>query len=288
MIGIDHYLTSERFLDERVEYYPRHTHGGNGRHTYADVEAVRASPEWWAGPRAIIQETWQRYGLPMAVTEAHLASPSDEQIRWLGEMWDGTEQARAEGADVRAVTVWSLLGAYDWNSLLTRWEGCYEPGVFEVRDGRDLRDAARPIRPRADRKSGVCPSRAFATWLVASAKPFPLSACSDVGASRRVPALLVFFALAGHRLVPSRDRLVRHADIDDCQSHLTDVRSVSQQLSRKKQVKAGKRENCLSRRARSRRGGGNESFNQVLYRLRLSLRFRSRHFLCRHRPSARA
>ncbi|HLL50319.1 MAG TPA: sugar nucleotide-binding protein, partial [Thermomicrobiales bacterium] len=37
------------------------------------------------------------------------------------------------GADVRAVTVWSLLGAYDWHTLVTREEGVYEPGVFDVR-----------------------------------------------------------------------------------------------------------------------------------------------------------
>jgi dTDP-4-dehydrorhamnose reductase len=40
------------------------------------------------------------------------------------------------GADVRAVTVWSLLGAYDWNSLLTKCEGYYEAGAFDVRGGQ--------------------------------------------------------------------------------------------------------------------------------------------------------
>jgi dTDP-4-dehydrorhamnose reductase len=33
------------------------------------------------------------------------------------------------------VTVWSLLGAYDWNSLLTRDVGHYEAGAFDVRGG---------------------------------------------------------------------------------------------------------------------------------------------------------
>jgi dTDP-4-dehydrorhamnose reductase len=41
IIGINHYLTSERFIDERVERYPDRAIGGNGRHRYADVEAVR-------------------------------------------------------------------------------------------------------------------------------------------------------------------------------------------------------------------------------------------------------
>jgi dTDP-4-dehydrorhamnose reductase len=38
--------------------------------------------------------------------------------------------------DVRAVTAWSLLGAYDWHNLLTRNEGQYEPGVFDLRAPR--------------------------------------------------------------------------------------------------------------------------------------------------------
>src|SRR3546814_2537963 len=41
MIGINHYLTSERFLDHRTELYPGHEIGGNGRDRYVDAEAVR-------------------------------------------------------------------------------------------------------------------------------------------------------------------------------------------------------------------------------------------------------
>jgi dTDP-4-dehydrorhamnose reductase len=58
LIGINHYVTSERWLDERLEHYPRHTHGGNHVHRYADVEAVRVLPDGVAGPRALLLETW--------------------------------------------------------------------------------------------------------------------------------------------------------------------------------------------------------------------------------------
>jgi dTDP-4-dehydrorhamnose reductase len=133
IIGINHYLTSERFLDERTGRYPASTHGGNGRHTYADVEAVRVRAEGITGARALIEETWERYRLPVAVTEAHLGCTREEQLRWLNEVWKASESARRAGADVRAVTAWSLLGAYDWNSLLTRSTGHYEPGVFDLR-----------------------------------------------------------------------------------------------------------------------------------------------------------
>jgi dTDP-4-dehydrorhamnose reductase len=133
IIGINHYLTSERFLDERTGRYPLCTHGGNGRHRYADVEAVRVRAEGTAGPRLLIAEAWERYGLPVAVTEAHLGCTREEQMRWLKEVWDAAQNAQRDGADVRAVAAWSLLGAFDWNSLLTRAAGHYEPGVFDLR-----------------------------------------------------------------------------------------------------------------------------------------------------------
>jgi dTDP-4-dehydrorhamnose reductase len=36
---------------------------------------------------------------------------------------------------VRAVTAWALLGSFDWDSLVTRAEGHYEPGVYDLRGG---------------------------------------------------------------------------------------------------------------------------------------------------------
>ena len=54
-------------------------------------------------------------------------------MRWLVEVWRAAREVRAEGADVRAVTVWSAFGAYDWDTLVTRPSGRYEPGAFDVR-----------------------------------------------------------------------------------------------------------------------------------------------------------
>lgn len=136
IIGINHYLTSERFLDERLRRYPVNTHGGNERQAYADVEAVRVCAEGVAGPKALMREAWERYQLPLAITEVHLGCTREEQLRWFKEVWDGARDLRGEGVDVRAVTAWSLLGAYDWNNLLTRDEGRYEPGVFDLRGPR--------------------------------------------------------------------------------------------------------------------------------------------------------
>ncbi|MFL6618897.1 MAG: family 1 glycosylhydrolase, partial [Povalibacter sp.] len=46
MIGINHYVTSDRMLHEDRGRFARHTHGGNGRHRYADIEAVRVLPDY--------------------------------------------------------------------------------------------------------------------------------------------------------------------------------------------------------------------------------------------------
>lgn len=150
VIGINHYLTSERFLDERMEHYPSCSHGGNGKHKYADVEAVRVCAEGLAGPRVLIREAWERYGLAIAITEVHLGCTREEQLRWLYEVWDAAQELRGDGVDVRALTAWSLLGAYDWNSLVTRSDGYYEPGVFDLRAPRPRPTAlARMLRDLA-------------------------------------------------------------------------------------------------------------------------------------------
>jgi dTDP-4-dehydrorhamnose reductase len=133
IIGLNYYLTSERLLDERLTLYPPSTHGGNGRHVYADVEAVRLRPEGLAGPHALLSEAWERYRLPLAVTEVHNGCTREEQLRWLHEVWDAAVKLKREGADLRAVTIWALLGAFDWNSLVTRNEGHYEPGAYDLR-----------------------------------------------------------------------------------------------------------------------------------------------------------
>lgn len=146
LIGINHYLTSDRFLDERLERYPPSTHGGNGHHQYADVEAVRVCAQATARPQTLLKEAWERYKTPLAVTEVHLGSTREEQLRWLQEVWEAANSVRSKGVDVRAITAWSLLGAYDWNSLVTRSDGHYEPGVFDLRSAASCK--ASPPHPR--------------------------------------------------------------------------------------------------------------------------------------------
>lgn len=133
IIGVNYYPTSERWLDHRVDRYPAQYVGAYRGLHHADIETPRslATPTPGLGP--LLMETWERYGLPVAVTEAHADASREDQMRWLLEIWEAAKQARENGADVRAVTVWALLGSYDWNCLVTECKGYYEPGPFDVR-----------------------------------------------------------------------------------------------------------------------------------------------------------
>jgi dTDP-4-dehydrorhamnose reductase len=133
IVGINHYVTSNRFLDERAERFPPHCRGGNGRDSYADLETVRVPDAPFVRVSDLLREAWERYRLPVAVTEAHIGCTRDEQLRWLQEVWSDALVARLQGADVRAVTAWALFGSFNWNSLVTEDTGHYEPGAFDVR-----------------------------------------------------------------------------------------------------------------------------------------------------------
>ena len=135
ILGVNHYVTSERFLDENIAAHPPEVWGGNGRHRYADVAAVRSDAVEIAGAKNLLLEIWRRYERTIAITEAHLGCTADEQLRWFMEIWDAAQQAREEGVEIKAVTSWALLGSFDWNSLLTREDNYYEAGAFDVFDG---------------------------------------------------------------------------------------------------------------------------------------------------------
>ena len=133
IIGLNYYPTSERWLDHRTDRYPQRYVGSYRGFLHADIETPRslATPTPGIGP--LLREAWERYGLPLAVTEAHIDASREDQMRWLLEIWDAARQAQDEGADIRAVTVWALVGSFDWNCLVTECRGYYEPGPFDVR-----------------------------------------------------------------------------------------------------------------------------------------------------------
>jgi dTDP-4-dehydrorhamnose reductase len=165
IIGINYYVTSDRFLDERVELYPEHLIGGNERDRYADVEAVRSVREGISGHSAVLSEAWNRYRIPLAITEAHIGCTREQQLRWLMEAWEGACAAKHAGCDVRAVTAWALFGSFGWDSLVTREPFTYECGAFDIRANEPRETAvARLIRELAKRSEGSHPAANANGW----------------------------------------------------------------------------------------------------------------------------
>ena len=215
LIGLNYYLTSDRWLDHRLDRFPAATHGGNGRIRYADIEAVRVRPNGIVGHEEHLINAWERYRLPTAITEVHVACTREEQMRWFVESWRAAQRARARGADVRAVTAWALFGSYDWDTLVTRDAGHYEPGAFDLRAPaprptamatviRTIAEGAEPAHPvlaapgwwrRSERLT-------YAPALARTAMPLPGPPLLIVGASGTLGR--AFMRIAELRGLPAR------------------------------------------------------------------------------------
>jgi dTDP-4-dehydrorhamnose reductase len=180
-------VNSDRILDARLERYPPQFHGGNGKHAYTDIEAVHVIAEGPTYPGLLLQETWERYGRTIALTEAHLGSTREEQLRWLKEIWDAAKSLRQEGVGIRAVTAWSLLGTYDWNCLVTRINGHYESGVFDLHSPQPRPTAiAKMLRDLSAGREPNHPLLNLPGWWRRPERLFypPVSCCRRFGSNR--------------------------------------------------------------------------------------------------------
>ena len=163
VIGINHYLTSDRFLDHRIARYPGHSHGSNGRERYADVEAVRVLDPPPQGIEGAIGEAWKRYRTPISLTEVHNGCSREEQLRWTRDAWLAVQRVRADKIEVRALTAWALFGSSGWDTLLTR-PGRYEPGAFDVRAPAPRRTAMADLLVALRTGAPLVPASAGRGW----------------------------------------------------------------------------------------------------------------------------
>jgi dTDP-4-dehydrorhamnose reductase len=147
ILGLNRYVTSDRFLDHRLDLYPVQLHGGGGGTAYVDVELIRVDGPASPGFFGAIREAWHRYHRPLALTEVQLAGDPRDQVAWWAEAWRDAVRAGAEGIPIVGVTAWAALGAWEWASVLRRRDGSYEAGCFDCRDGvartRPLAEAVR-------------------------------------------------------------------------------------------------------------------------------------------------
>ena len=109
------------------------------------------SRTWPARPalRARLREAWRRYGMPLAVTEVHHGCTRERAIALVrGMLAHRPASCAPKAMDLRAVTLWSLFGHYDWRSLLTRRDGVLRHRRFDVRGGHAPADRDRQGRPQ--------------------------------------------------------------------------------------------------------------------------------------------
>jgi dTDP-4-dehydrorhamnose reductase len=185
IIGVNYYITSERWLDHRTELYPERYVGTYRDYRHADIETPRALATPTPGIAPLLQEAWERYRLPLAVTEAHIDANREDQLRWLMEIWQAANEVARSGVDMRAVTVWALLGSYDWNCLVTECRGYYEPGPFDLRSAIPRPTAvARLMRDLATRRQPSHPVLSGQGWWRRPGRFFcqPIATSDAVGA----------------------------------------------------------------------------------------------------------
>jgi dTDP-4-dehydrorhamnose reductase len=229
VIGINHYLSSERLLDHRLDLHSDRdladcSVGNCNGVAHVDVDAARRIPEEVIGLSALLEQAWERYGRPIAITECHLGTTREDQARWFVDTWERAEGLRERGVDVRAVTAWSLLGSHDWNRMVTRFVGHYEPGVFDVRGGQPRPTLmAQVLRELAHGRTPQTPALQVRGWWHAERRamrgervfemrtgprliraPQPLLLISDGGPMARL-AIAACEARGLHYIVSDRD-----------------------------------------------------------------------------------
>ena len=234
--GFNYYITSERYLDEDLSKYPEQYHGGNDKHTYADIEIVKVPTDIEWGPAPLLRDAWERLQLPMAITECHLHSTREEQMRWFYEIWETVNQLKDEGLDIRAITAWAIFGLHGWNKLVTEPYGVYEPGVFNLSSGHARPTAlARLIRILTKRKTYYHPVLQTEGWwkrderlLYTNENVLPLKATA---ATTKCPPVLIIGksgTLGGAFSKICEERGIHHILLGRTDVDITDAAKVDQ------------------------------------------------------------
>ncbi|MFL5710261.1 MAG: glycoside hydrolase [Chloroflexota bacterium] len=138
VLGVDHYVTSDRFLDHRLDLYPSIVTSTDIKHGFIDVELARVAGFEVDGFWRSIRETWDRYHVPVALTEVHLGGNDTDETAWWAEAWHDALSATHEGIPVEAVTTWATFGSRGWETLMCADAGRYLPGAFDASGGRPV------------------------------------------------------------------------------------------------------------------------------------------------------
>ncbi|MDB6028088.1 MAG: glycosyltransferase [Verrucomicrobiales bacterium] len=132
VLGLDYYKHSE------IELYP-----------CGDKYRQRV-PTSLSGLDKIVRDYWERYHLPMMVTETNCYGNDDERRAWLAFTLKDIRKLRAEGIRVIGYTWWPLLDHLDWDgALLHRIGRIHHVGMYRL-ERREHGILARVKTPLAD------------------------------------------------------------------------------------------------------------------------------------------
>lgn len=112
-----------------LDYYP---HGdwqldwdnGRLRQRRADVPA---------GLRGVARAYYDRYGLPMIVTETSIEGRPINREIWLDQLLDDAAELRASGVPLNGLVWWPLIDHLDWDAAMTHRVGkLHEVGLYKL------------------------------------------------------------------------------------------------------------------------------------------------------------
>ena len=143
-----------------LDYYP-HCDWQLERHS-AGVRQKRADSP--AGLYAIADGFWQRYGLPLMVTETSIEGKPINREIWLDQIVDDCARLRADGVPMLGVVWWPVIDHLDWDGAMTHRVGkLHEVGLFHLKRQPDgtlkrvktpLADQYRDAAARGDGRVG--------------------------------------------------------------------------------------------------------------------------------------
>jgi beta-glucosidase/6-phospho-beta-glucosidase/beta-galactosidase len=147
LLGLDYYNHTE------VEIY-RHIDGSYRQRTPVQpIGLYRAALDYW-----------ERYGVPLMITETSYTGTEQERIRWLESTVGDVKRLRADGIPVIGYTWWPLIDHIDWDGALLHQVGHVHPvGIYNLEKQPDqqlkriptaLRDAYRKIMTQEEAAIG--------------------------------------------------------------------------------------------------------------------------------------
>ncbi|HEY1686035.1 MAG TPA: family 1 glycosylhydrolase [Tepidisphaeraceae bacterium] len=115
VFGLDYYPHSDWQLDRA---------GGGVRQHRADKPI---------GLHGVANAYWQRYGIPMMLTETSIEGQAINREIWLDSMVDDIRRLREDGVPMLGLIWWPMIDQLDWDGALTHRVGkIHEVGLFNL------------------------------------------------------------------------------------------------------------------------------------------------------------